>query len=46
MYKFDNYLFLRAPEKILSKNLSNNLMKYYFAAKPMNDFLQRALRNR
>ena len=35
-----------APEKILSKTLSNNLMKYYFAAKPMNGFLQRALKNR
>lgn len=35
-----------APEKILSKNLSNNLMKYYFAAKPMNSFLRSALRTR
>lgn len=34
------------PEKILSKRLSNNLMNYYFAAKPVNNFLQRALKNR
>lgn len=35
-----------ASERILSKNLSNDLMKYYFAAKPTNNFLKRALKNR
>ena len=30
-------------KKILSKNLTNDLMKYYFAAKPMNSFLKEAL---
>lgn len=33
-----------SSKKILSKNLSNNLMKFYFAAKPMSNFLKDALR--
>ena len=33
-----------APEKIISNNLSINLMKFYFAAKPMNAFLKKALK--
>lgn len=32
------------PEKIIGNNLSKNLMKYYFAAKPMNNFLKKALK--
>ena len=32
------------PDKILSKNLSSTLMKFYFAAKPMNLFLREALK--
>lgn len=31
-------------EKIMSKNLGDTLMKFYFAAKPMNNFLRKALR--
>jgi uncharacterized protein (TIGR02453 family) len=31
------------PAKILSKNLTDNLMKFYYAAKPMNSFLKKAL---
>jgi len=31
------------PNKILSKNLPSNLMKFYHAAKPMNLFLKEAL---
>jgi hypothetical protein len=30
-------------KKILSKNLTGHLMKYYYAAKPMNQFLSNAL---
>lgn len=32
------------PEKIIGNNLAENLMKYYFAAKPMNTFLKNALK--
>ena len=31
-------------QKLLSKTLGNSLMKYYYAAKPMNTFLKKALR--
>lgn len=31
------------PQKITSKNLTTTLMKFYFAAKPMNKFLKKAL---
>lgn len=31
------------PQKIISKNLTNTLMKFYLVAKPMNSFLKRAL---
>lgn len=31
------------PQKILSKNLPETFMKFYFAAKPMNLFLKKAL---
>lgn len=38
------YYFGKLPkEKILSKTLSKDLMKYYFAAQPMNKFLYEAL---
>jgi uncharacterized protein (TIGR02453 family) len=32
------------PERILNKNLSLNLMKFYHAAKPMNSFFRKALK--
>lgn len=38
------YFTEQGPEKILNKNLSAQLMKFYFVAKPMNQFLQKALR--
>lgn len=31
------------PQKIVSKNLTTTLMKFYFTAKPMNTFLKKAL---
>ncbi|MCB9208437.1 MAG: DUF2461 domain-containing protein [Ignavibacteriales bacterium] len=38
------YFFAEIPEKkILSKNLSQELMKYYYAAKPLNVFFKEAL---
>jgi uncharacterized protein (DUF2461 family) len=35
-----------SPDKILSKSLSNTVMKFYFAAKPMNSFFKRALKQK
>jgi len=38
------YYFIKLPQsKILSKTLSDELMKFYFAAQPMNKFLLNAL---
>lgn len=33
-----------SPDKILDKNLSSKLMKFYYTAKPMNSFLKEALK--
>lgn len=39
------YYFAKLPQsKILSKTLTNDLMKFYFAAQPMNNFLIKALK--